>query len=198
MITSREEYLANLVQINNTNKPTIAILIPGNEPIYNINLNTRKVEVPNFLSVKMDHYAEIIYFQVDRYYDSMDLVNTTCLIQYQNTTVKNAEGHFYLVPFYDITTLADKQKILLPWIISNSAAAEAGNLSFSFRFFQLNENNEYIYSLNTETATSKILKSLDLMGKGPEGTTIETDAATTLAARIDELSKLVGVYWVEV
>ena len=32
MITSREEYLANLVQINNTNKPTIDIMTVWIQP----------------------------------------------------------------------------------------------------------------------------------------------------------------------
>ena len=56
----------------------------------------------------------------------------------------------------------------------------------------------YIYCLNTKPAKSKILDGLDIMGKDSDNVNIEADAATALAARIDELSKLVGVYWIEV
>jgi hypothetical protein len=38
------------------------------------------VEAPPVLGVKKDHYAETLYFSVDRYYDNMDLASTTCLI----------------------------------------------------------------------------------------------------------------------
>lgn len=206
MITTREEYLQNLIQINDKNKPQIAVLLPKDEPIYEINLNTRKVAVPPFLSVKSDHYAETFYFKVDRYFDNMDLSDTACLIQYTNSGIKNDDGHFYLVPYYDITTLRAENKILLSWMVSNSAAAAAGTLTFSFRFYKLDAGTvvddkmvyNYIYCLNTEPAKSKILDGLDIMGKDSDNVNIEADAATILAARIDELSKLVGVYWIEV
>lgn len=207
MITTHEEYLSNLIQISDKNKPQIAILLPQNESIYEINLNSREITVPPFLSVKSDHYAETFYFKVDRFFDNMDLADTACLIQYTNSGIKDDEGHFYLVPYYDITTLRAENKILLPWMISNSAAVAAGTLTFSFRFYKLdagklNDKNEmiynYIYCLNTKPAKSKILDGLDIMGKDSDNVNIEVDAATALAARIDELSKLVGVYWIEV
>jgi len=36
--------------------------IPADEPIYNINLNTRVIDPPKFLGVEADHEAEAIFF----------------------------------------------------------------------------------------------------------------------------------------
>lgn len=203
MITTFEEYYSHLSLINDTNKPQLAILIPKNEKIYQINLEERTVETPPALGVKKDHYAETIYFSVDRYYDNMDLASTTCLIQYINEGVKKDtgvedQGHFYLVPFYDITTLKDQNKILLPWMVGESVTAAAGNVKFSFRFFQLNAENEYIYNLNTKEATSKILNNMDITNKDNENLNIPTDTVSQIYSKINELSNQVGTYWIEI
>jgi hypothetical protein len=101
MITSAEEYLSKQYLVNSANIPTIALLLPSTEKIYNINLSTREVEVPEYLSVLKDHYAETIYFKCDRFFDNMDLTDTVCVIQYQNKNSPD-NGHYYAVPFYDI------------------------------------------------------------------------------------------------
>lgn len=43
MITTYEEYYTNLTNIKNVNPTNTALLIPKDEPIYKIDLNTRKV-----------------------------------------------------------------------------------------------------------------------------------------------------------
>ena len=102
MITTAEEYYSHLFQIQDHNAPSLALLLPRDEIIYNIDLNTRKIEAPDVLSAQYDHYAETIYFSVDRYFDNMDLTNTVCVVQFINEK-NEEEGHLYVVPFYDIT-----------------------------------------------------------------------------------------------
>lgn len=199
MIVPAEEYYQNLIQINDTNKPILANLLPSDEKIYNIDLNTRKVEVPQYLSVKKDHRAETVYFTVDRYYDNMDLSSTVCLIQYINDGVKKETGiedlgHFYLVPFYDITTFKEEKKILFPWQIGGPATAAAGTVNFSFRFFILNAENQYLYSLNTLEATSKVLYGMDITDKENENLIIPADTVTEIYNKINELSS----NWLEI
>lgn len=199
MIVPAEEYYQNLIQINDTNKPILANLLPSDEKIYNIDLNTRKVEAPQYLSVKKDHRAETIYFTVDRYYDNMDLSSTVCLIQYVNDGVKKETGiedlgHFYLVPFYDITTFKEEKKILFPWQIGGPATAAAGTVNFSFRFFILNAENQYLYSLNTLEATSKVLYGMDITDKENENLIIPADTVTEIYNKINELSS----NWLEI
>ena len=104
MITSPLDYYNTIDRIKDKNKPHYAILLPTDETIYEIDLSTRKVEAPKFLSLQSDNYAETIYFKTDRFYDNMDLADTVCSIQYQNSGVKNDEGRMYLVPFFDIIT----------------------------------------------------------------------------------------------
>ena len=64
MITTPEEYLSKLHLIQNNNFPTIAILLPRDETIYNIDLNTRTIEAPEYLSVETDHYAETVLIEM--------------------------------------------------------------------------------------------------------------------------------------
>lgn len=80
MITTAAEYEQYLARIQDENAPSIAILLPSDERIYNVDLNSRKIEAPEFLSVEKDHHAECIYFMVDRFFDNMDLSNTVCVI----------------------------------------------------------------------------------------------------------------------
>lgn len=208
MITNPLEYYNSIQQIKDLNKPQYAILLPSDEKIYNIDLNTRKVDAPQYLSVKSDHYAETIYFTVDRYYDNMDIADTVCTIQYTNSGVKTEDGEkdpgrSYLVPFYDITTYKEEGKILLPWQISGEVTRAAGDITFSFRFFKLNSQapigeRDCIYSLNTVPATSKILHGMNLDPENNENLYIPQDAFTQLTEEIERVSRQSGLYWIEV
>jgi ribosomal 30S subunit maturation factor RimM len=51
MITFEPEYKAKLWEIQNKHLTQRAVLVPHNEKILNIDLNTRTVEVPGYLSV---------------------------------------------------------------------------------------------------------------------------------------------------
>lgn len=104
MITTAEEYQKYLWQLQDSNKPVSAILLPSDENIYEIDLNARTVNAPEFLSVRKDHAAETVYFLVDRFYDNMDLSQTTCIIEYINAA---GEEKFFPVPFYDVTTFGN-------------------------------------------------------------------------------------------
>ena len=81
MITSAQEYYSKLYQIQDENPPTLALLLPSDERIYEINLNARTIEAPEYLSVETDHYAEAIYFKMPRYFDGIDLTTKTAVIQ---------------------------------------------------------------------------------------------------------------------
>lgn len=105
-ITTAEEYNASLWRIEDNNTPIKAILLPSDEVIYNINLDTRIIETPSFLGVTKDQNAETIYFLVDRFFGEIDLATTACFVQYinENNPDINKRAGFYPVPFYDIST----------------------------------------------------------------------------------------------
>lgn len=168
MITNSEEYFENIYKIG---IPELAILLPGNENIYNINMNSRTVEAPEFLSVNQDHKAEMIYFIVDRFYDNVDLSTMSCIIQYKNA---NQEEGYYIVPFYDVETYAHRdpqgnilssEKMLIPWCIEGHVTEAAGEVEFAFRFFKSNfEKNKLVYMISTTPAKSKVLYGMTFRG----------------------------------
>ena len=73
MIVSPEEYNALLSELNDPNEFLKYVRIPRDEPVYEIDLNTRTIKAPDFLSVEEDHNSEVIWFMVDRFYDNIDL-----------------------------------------------------------------------------------------------------------------------------
>ena len=165
MITTAQEYFANLDILKNVNPPAYAIL-PNAENTYTIDINSRIINAPEFLSIEKDHKSEVIYFEVDRFIDYMDLSHTTCVIQYINA---NKKSKIYPVPFYDIYTKSGSGKMLFPWCLDAQVAETAGEVQFSVRFYKIENvlnpdtNKEepiFVYNLNTLTAKSKVLKGM--------------------------------------
>lgn len=188
MITTPQEYNEKLYLIQDTNKPSIAILLPSDEKIYNVDLATRSIDAPKFLSVEKDHYAETIYFLVDRYYDNIDLSQTTCIVQYINA---KDEGRIYAVPFMDITTY--EGKILLPWCIEGEATKAAGRIKFALKFYTTFKDQEgnilFDFNCNTTFANSKILNGLHVEKQSEEYNYLASQVEEALA-RIDVATKL--------
>ena len=170
MITTAEQYNANLHLIQSKTPPILATL-PHPDNIYNIDINTREVDAPKFLAVEKDHASETIYFIVNRYAEYMDLANTSCIITYTNAKGKT---RIYPVPFYDIYTYASENpkdyKMIIPWCLDANVAEAAGEVQFSIQFFKTEEvfksedSNEKIpvlrYSLNTLPAKSRVLSNI--------------------------------------
>lgn len=156
MVVTKTEYEKLLADIQDTyNAPQNRIfMIPEDRPIYEIDLNSRKVDSPEQLSVQGDHQADTIYFVLDRYYDRIDLTNTIGIIQYKNARLNE---FVYVIPFYDTTTKG-KDKIIIPWCIQGPATKYSGKVEFSFRFFALDEKKNIIFNLNTLIASSFVVK----------------------------------------
>lgn len=165
MITSAQEYLANLQKIRDENLHTEPLVIPADELIYNVDLNARTIDTPVYLSTETDHIAETVFFAVDRYYETHDLAQSTCIIQYINA--KN-ESYVYVVPVFDLETYADEGKILIPWVIQGHATAAAGTIKYAIRFYHVNvierpndeKEYEFDYIINTQVAQSRILNGM--------------------------------------
>ena len=153
MITSSQEYQEFLAGIAETAPSTMKMRIPTYEPVYEIDLNTRKITPPPFIGVEGDHEAEYIYFQVDRYFDGLDLSNAIGLIVFKNA--KNEE-YYQIIPYYDIYSI--EGKIIFPWVIQAPAALYGGTVSFSVKFYQVDPTSgKLLYELNTLIAKTKVL-----------------------------------------
>lgn len=151
-----------LWHIQSSNLPTM-VQISKNETLYNIDLNTRTVEAPDFLSAECDHESEILFFKVNRYYDGMDLSSTTCLVSYE--TINRHDGKpyygYYAIPFYDTITLVNTNEMIVPWSIDAAVSQHPSKVKFSFRFFKIDNKGNIIYNLNTLPATSLILDTVN-------------------------------------
>ena len=197
MITTPQEYLEKLWLIQTNNFPRKAIL-PYAEKIYNVDLKTRIIDSPEFLSVQKDHSAESIYFSAPRYVDYMDLSETACIIQYR---LMDGKTGIYHVPYYDITSQREpgKERIIFPWLLSGQATALSGPVEYSIRFFRVDEaGKKLLYNLNTLPATSSVLYGMDVQDEDFEGqyNGIEATQYETLLNLISEILNQ-DMYWIE-
>ena len=164
MITDPSEFRQKLQEIQNSANVTFTHL-PSNEPRFIIDANSREINIPfefSFLGVIGDHKAETIYFEIDRYFDDVDLSEHTCVIQFINKnpqTLKFNEG-LYPVTTMDVNSIDGK--IIFGWNIMNDATQIAGDIHFSIRFYSIDSNNKFTYNFNTLTANSIILDTLDV------------------------------------
>lgn len=180
MITTAQEYFALYHQVTSGNPPDLAVLLPSEENIYHIDLNTRTIEAPQYLGVHKDQNAEVIYFEMDRYYENLDLVNAIGAIEYINA---DNEGYIYGIPFYDITTLnrdshvlameaydeqiyqeikVSEDKILFPWIVGHDVTKTAGTVTFAMSFYMLDKDADQLQA-EGENASAKFLLRLNLL-----------------------------------
>ncbi len=181
MITEPLEYLTYLQTISNSPHGQYTRL-PKNEPVYELDWNSRQINGPQFLGVSGDHEAEIIYFEMDRFYDYTDLADTIGIILFTNA---NKDEYTYVIPYYDIETKPGK--IIFPWVIQAPVALYSGTVNYGMKFFKLDptaianpiheetdeeetentntksEVQEYIqrailFELNTKKTTSQIIQ----------------------------------------
>lgn len=144
MKINSEEYYDLLTHVKDNNPPFIAPLTPESK-IINIDLNTRLIEMPENIIVEDDHLSNTIYFEMDRFFDNFDLANSIGIVQYINA---EGEGYLYPIPFYDIFTKKDENKIIFPWCVEGHATKAFGEIKFAIKFFEI-ENKKIIYNINT-------------------------------------------------
>lgn len=187
MITKPSDYEEMLWEIQSNAPTRTAILLPKDEKIYDIDLNTRKIDVPKFISVEKDHEAETIYFKFDRYFDYMDLTTKSCIIQYVNA---NGDSYIYPVPYFDIETLADENKVIIPWCIQGAATAKAGVVKFAICWYAVNAEHKISYSFNTLVAEGQVLQ-----GQNPGDTaTISSDSIDLSSELLELIQELENAY----
>ncbi len=176
------------------NLPSLAVLIPSTENIYEFDLNTRKIEAPEFLSNYTDHVAEVIYFKCDRFFDYMDLANCTCIIQYKNA---KGESRVYPVPFVDVATCSLENKMLIPWCVDGNVTAQAGEVMFSIRFYKISENGTMVtYSLSSLPAKSQVLDTMNVIGDDGEPFVFAPTQYQELVHRIEQYERLNDLEWI--
>lgn len=189
---SYEDYEKVRADLESNNYPLTYAVVFTDTQIYDIDLNTRVIDAPEFLSMERDHHAETIYFRVDRFVDHIDLSKKTCIVRYINA---KGEAYLYLVPFYDVTTNADEGKMLFPWCLSGAATVAPGPVKFSIQFYDLDDNGKITYSLHTKVAQGRVLYGMDLDQELAEDYQLTTSAEQQILAKISQLTASNAVYW---
>lgn len=144
------------------------VMLPLDEEPFNIDLNTRSINVPTSFvkcaSVQSDQLAETIIFVTDRYFDYMDLANTEIYVQWtipenKKTGVVEYNGATR-VEMIDLET--EPGKIKFAWPLNDKITEFPGTVKFSVRFFRIDgsDTNKLLYSLNTLEASIIIKEAL--------------------------------------
>ncbi len=209
MITSTQDYIAYLYRLQNPNRRADTVRLPPDEPLYEIDLDTRTIKAPEFLSVEYDHNAETVYFCVDRYYDNTDLSELFAVVQYENADpIKEKRGYVYPVPYFDVSGPdVPPQKMLFPWVIQGPATAFAGTVTFSVKFYRISDviiDNEdgtsrsvkaYDYVLNTQPTTSEVKHGFDIYAN-TENYIYPQETIDDIYQRIAEIDRAANIlYW---
>lgn len=137
------------------------VLLPLDEPPFEINANTREIKIPDVfrkgVAVQGDCGSEILVFTIDKYFDYVDLNNMDIWIQY---TTSDKQEKAYRVDLLDRDSVPGK--IRFGWVLGPDVTKQYGPLKFSVRFFKLDENNpnKAVYSLGTLPQTINIYPAL--------------------------------------
>lgn len=157
--------------------PQLVHLLPENDQIFDIDLDSRTISIPQFLSVQYDHNAEIIYFRCPRYFENVDLAGTVCIIEYLNA---DGEAGLYWVPYYNVDVYEDDDEsltplMLIPWAIQGLVTASSGTVTFTVRFYQLDAiRKSFIFNMSMQPAQGEVLHGIDLSDKDLEKFKLDT------------------------
>lgn len=159
-ISTLDEYFQHLNEIS-LKDPSL-IILPLDEEKFFIDGNSRKIMVPqaftkNGVGVQGDHYAEYIYFEIDRYFENIDFgsPSITAVVEFIDA---NQQKHF--TKAWIKYTDEKSSKIIIGWPITQDVTSKAGSIKFSVRLFEL-EGNSYKRSFGTLIGQLVVNPSLD-------------------------------------
>lgn len=159
-ISTLDEYFQHLHEIS-LKDPSL-IILPLDEEKFFIDGNSRKITVPqaftkNGVGVQGDHYAEYIYFEIDRYFENIDFgsPSITAVVEFIDA---NQQKHF--TKAWIKYTDEKSSKVTIGWPITQDVTSKAGSIKFSVRLFEL-EGNSYKRSFGTLIGQLVVNPSLD-------------------------------------
>lgn len=176
--------------------PNKFTILPLDEPHFTINANTRAIGIPdefkkNGVAVQGDELAEIVYFEIDRFFDAMDLNNCNILIQWE--TPKGPNGIIKGVSKEYVRDIESKpNKLIFGWALDKNITNASGKLKFSVKFYELDEVEKdgktvsiIVYSFNTLTANVTIHPSIELDLANEGSYIVSENAANSLLERLE-------------
>lgn len=161
-ISTLDGYFQHLNEISQ--KDPSLIILPLDEEKFFIDGNSRKIAVPqaftkNGVGVQGDHYAEYIYFEIDRYFENIDFgsPSITAVVEFVDA---NQQKHF--TKAWIKYTDEKSSKVTIGWPITQDVTSKAGTIKFSVRLFELDaDGNSYKRSFGTLIGQLVVNPSLD-------------------------------------
>ena len=161
-ISTLDGYFQHLHEIS-LKDPSL-IILPLDEEKFFIDGNSRKITVPqaftkNGVGVQGDHYAEYIYFEIDRYFENIDFgsPSITAVVEFIDA---NQQKHF--TKAWIKYTDEKSSKVTIGWPITQDVTSKAGSIKFSVRLFELDaDGNSYKRSFGTLIGQLVVNPSLD-------------------------------------
>lgn len=178
-ISSLNEYFAYLETIKDLFNQDADLLtpflrLPLDEDVLEIDADTRMISIPSGFSrygigVQGDAVAEIVYFTIDRFFDSMDLASEDMQIAIQwevKDEFKQSTKGFSRNFGKEIINVVDKNgnqksKIIFGWPIDDKLTKNAGIVKFAVRFYKLDSENKFEYSFTTLPYEVNVNATLD-------------------------------------
>lgn len=158
-ITTLEEYYSWIKDLGELDRRYT--VLPLDEPHFEIDANTRAIKIPaefkkNGIAVQGDDLAEVVYFEIDRYFDYVDLSTTQIYIQWE----RPKDNFKSVSPAYVVDIESKPGKLIFGWAISELLTQNPGVLKFSVRFFEFVDGEDgkkkINYNFSTLTATIAI------------------------------------------
>lgn len=202
-ISSLNEYFAYLSTIANMQEDQLSdedkayfLSLPLDEDTFNIDANSRVITVPasfarNGIGIQSDELAEIIYFAIDRYFDSTDLASDDLSIAIQ--WEKGNESGLCRNYGKFLTGTQGKQKLIFGWPITTTLTKTPGVINFAVRIYALNENN-FKYSFMTLPAAVQIKESLKSGGDDKAAYVADADIEDASSKILNRIVNSTGVY----
>lgn len=158
-----EKYWNTLKEIQNDQGVKI-VQLPSPDK-FTINLDSREIIFPEkyqgenkkLFGVEGDAFAGTIYFEVDRYFDDVDLYRTTILIEFLN-----GDDKVRISPVITKDPYTIPNKLLFAWNLSREAMF-SGKLSFAVHFYSVaQDSRDFTYSLRTLPQEVEIPAGIDV------------------------------------
>ena len=137
---------------------------PFNEPDFIVDTNTRVITVPqefarNGVGVAGDHLAEILFFKIPRFFDTVDLLHCTNVnIYWYNANAKGEDLKYHENPPFVKYAVGDT--LYLGWAINKDVSIVAGNVDFFIEFENVNSEGQVDFRLETQSARIVIKPTL--------------------------------------
>lgn len=161
------------VQLGEKDFDPYLLILPNDEGIFEIDANSRSINIPsdfarNGVGVQGDELAEIVYFSIDRYFDTTDLYDKDIFVQWEAPN-----GDKGLSITINKTLFFLPNKVVFGWPITKEMTKKSGNIKFAVRFYERQTNAStgeisLVYSFSTLTASVKISPALDFNINTPD------------------------------